>query len=124
MNVLDSSVVVALILGEPIPEDAISFFSDAAISAVNYAETIAVLERRGFMADAVDAVITQTELQIIPFDAVQAKQAGQLIQQTRQWGLSLGDCACLALAQTTGGTAITTDRAWSECGMADVLVIR
>ena len=41
-------------------------------------------------------------------------EAGSLIEQTRPFGLSLGDRACLALALDRKATVYTTDKAWKS----------
>ena len=51
-------------------------------------------------------------MQIVPFDAELAYRAGMLRSATRPAGLSLGDRACLALAERLGLPALTADRAW------------
>jgi ribonuclease VapC len=48
------------------------------------------------------------------FDAQQAYLAGILRKPTRTFGLSFGDRACLALAQSLGALALTADRSWSQ----------
>ena len=49
----------------------------------------------------------------------------ELIPQTRQHGLSLGDRACLALAIQRKATALTTDRAWKNLNLGiEIEVIR
>jgi ribonuclease VapC len=50
---------------------------------------------------------------VVDFDVPQAKVAGDLRRLTRIQGLSLGDRACLALAQALGLPAMTADRAWA-----------
>lgn len=124
MNVLDSSAILALLLGEPIQADMTSYFTDAVISAVNYAEAIAVLTRRGYPVKELDLVITNTAVEVVFFDMNQAWDTGHLLQRTRRWGLSLGDCACLSLAQRIDGIAVTTDRVWSSLDFVEVRVIR
>lgn len=41
----------------------------------------------------------------------------------RPLGLSLGDRACLALAEHSGATAMTTDRAWGALGAAAKVIL-
>jgi PIN domain nuclease of toxin-antitoxin system len=53
-------------------------------------------------------------LNVVDFDMSQAVAAGGLRPSTRSLGLSLGDRACLALAASSGVTALTTDRAWAR----------
>jgi len=43
--------------------------------------------------------------------------AGALIAQTRELGLSLGDRACLALAIAREATVYTADRAWKDLSL-------
>jgi PIN domain nuclease of toxin-antitoxin system len=44
----------------------------------------------------------------------QAALCGELVAHTRQQGLSLGDCICLAVAASKGSIAVTADRKWQE----------
>lgn len=50
---------------------------------------------------------------IADFDEDLAYRAGLLRRATRGAGLSLGDRACLALAQRMGVEALTADRGWT-----------
>ena len=45
-----------------------------------------------------------------------AYRAGALEPVTRREGLSLGDRACLALAERHGVPALTADRSWAAAG--------
>jgi len=113
--VLDSSAVLAILKGEA-GGDALDakLLAKARISTVNLAEVQAVLVRDGMNAkdaweDARSAVGA-----VEPFTSAQARVAGNLLPLTRARGLSLGACACLALAITAGTPLYTADRAWSE----------
>jgi len=53
------------------------------------------------------------DLDMRPFDVSQARIAGALRAPTESFGLSLGDRACLALAQALQAVAFTADRAWA-----------
>ena len=64
-------------------------------------------------------------LNIIDFDVHLAYQVGSLRPLTKGAGLSLGDRACLALAQRLGLPALTTDRAGKDLSLGiEVRVIR
>ena len=64
-------------------------------------------------------------LAIRPFDESLAVEAGFLRPATRQYGLSLGDRACLALALRERIPVVTADRAWSQLDLGiDIQVIR
>jgi PIN domain nuclease of toxin-antitoxin system len=48
-----------------------------------------------------------------------------LIDQTRHFGLSLGDRACLALAMERKATVYTTDKVWKNLDLGiEIVVIR
>jgi PIN domain nuclease of toxin-antitoxin system len=49
-----------------------------------------------------------------PFTREQARIAGNLITTTGQYGLSLGDRACLALAIALKAPVYTTEQLWTN----------
>lgn len=112
--IIDASALLAAMLGEPGAEIVAPLLADARVSAVNLAEVIAKLQERGVPEVDIDESLADLDLDIVPFDASQARHAGLLRASTRKAGLSLGDRACLALAIDTGGIAITADAAWSN----------
>jgi len=112
--VLDASVVLAAILEEPGHETVLEFADPALLSAVNLAEARARLADRGFDRQSIDTSMGLFNMQIVDFDAEQAAISADLRAATRAAGLSLGDRACLALAQKRGAVALTADRAWAR----------
>lgn len=61
----------------------------------------------------------------VPFDDDLAFRAAALYRPTQALGLSFGDRACLALAQSRQAIAVTAEQAWSRLGLGiDVRVIR
>jgi hypothetical protein len=56
-------------------------------------------------------------LAILPFTAEEAEIAGQIWQQTRQYGLSLGDRACLSLGIRLNAQVLTADQVWSDLNL-------
>jgi PIN domain nuclease of toxin-antitoxin system len=128
-HVLDASAVLALLLGECGLERVRPNVPTAAISAVNWSEACRRLSGAtprgtgGLIAarhrlSAVGAVIE-------PFDLSDAESAAGLRGVTRGAGLSLGDRACLALAQRLGVPAVTADRAWADLDVGiEVQLIR
>jgi ribonuclease VapC len=111
--VLDASAVLAILNGEA-GADRLTprLLSDATISTVNLAEVQSKLVSRGLDPDdAWDAAlgpIRKSE----PFTSEQARIAGDLVAQTRPFGLSLADRACLALGIALGAVVYTADRSW------------
>jgi PIN domain nuclease of toxin-antitoxin system len=110
--VLDSSAVLALVFAEEGHAVVEPLLPVAALSAVNAAEVLAKLQRLGASpADAAKAV-DDLQLAVLPFTLDDARLAARLEPLTRTRGLSLGDRACLALAQRCGVPAVTADRHW------------
>lgn len=95
------------------------------VSAVNLAEVLSKLSDLGVPEGRALQAIAEARLDVRPFDERQARRAAGLRAFTRHLGLSLGDRACLALAQTADLPAVTADRGWArlEFGVA-VVVIR
>jgi ribonuclease VapC len=123
--VFDSSVVLAWLLHEPGAETLLELIPDAFLSSVNAAEVQSRLVRRGIEPKAAWESIIASVQELIPFDATLAEIAGTLVLQTKPFGLSLGDRACLALAKTMGVPAYTADRAWAELEVGvDVRLVR
>jgi ribonuclease VapC len=112
--VLDASAVLALVHGEPGAERVLAVLHRSALSAVNLAEVVGRLAERGGEPADIRRQLSRLPLEVVPLDEDLAYAAGFLRSSTRQWGLSLGDRACLALADHLGATALTSDRAWAE----------
>jgi PIN domain nuclease of toxin-antitoxin system len=111
--VLDASAALAYLKGEPGGEKlSPEMLSEASISTVNLTEVQSVLVRDGLNPEHAWEDASAVATQIEPFTPVQAKLAGTLITQTRPYGLSLGDRACLALAITLDAPVYTADEAW------------
>lgn len=111
--VLDASALLAVLLDEQGADSVSPLLRDAVISTVNLSEVVARLQDRGAGDDVIAASIDELGLQVVPFASDHALRAGLLRGPTRNAGLSLGDRACLALAQALGGVAVTCDRAWA-----------
>jgi ribonuclease VapC len=124
--VLDASALLAKIFLEPGHEGVDIAGGDAMISTVNLAEVLSRLvqgspsDLHRVLADLDDAGVT-----VVPFDLAYAKLAAELLPRTQHAGLSLGDCAGLALAIARGVPVLTADRAWAGLGLpVEVELIR
>jgi PIN domain nuclease of toxin-antitoxin system len=123
--VLDASALLALLNGEKGAALVQDFLPDAILSAVNLAEVVASLSAAGMPEDDIRDTLTLLGLEVTPLDEEQAYQAGTLYPFGREYGLSLGDRACLALAQSTATSAVTADRAWTRLDLGiDIKTIR
>jgi ribonuclease VapC len=115
--VLDASVLLASILGEPGRERVLELEETAYVSAVNMAETRSKLSDKGLSADDIELSLDTLDKVVVDFGDGDAIAVATLRKSTRTAGLSLGDRACLALAQRLGATALTADRSWSSVDM-------
>ena len=84
----------------------------AFISSVNVTEVVTRQINLGVSDADARANVEELEIEVVPFDEELAYRAGLLRSATRSAGLSLGDRACLALAERLGVPALTTDRVW------------
>lgn len=114
MNVLDASAVLAFLFAEEGQEKVAALLEGGLLSSVDLAEALSRFARDGLPISEVRAALGETGLEVVPFDDAQALLAAALVPHTSRLGLSLGDRACLALAATLKGTAVTADRAWAE----------
>jgi ribonuclease VapC len=123
--VLDASALLALINGEPGSETVAAALKDAAISTVNLTEVVSKMIDIGISEDdawneAVDLVPL-----VVDFGPELCRRAASLRTSTRALGLSLGDRACLALAEQLRLPALTTDLAWRSLSIrVEVRLIR
>ena len=111
---LDASAVLAFLRREPGFENVPVLTGEAAISAVNYAEIVSVMTMQGIPRDVLRSEIGSLVLEVIEFSRESAEAAGLLIAQTKLFGLSLGDRACLAEAARRDLPVVTADRAWKD----------
>ncbi len=119
--VLDASALLTLLFGEPGADTVVEAVANgAAISAVNLSEVATVLTRRGLAVDAILDPVCE-HVAVADFGKSDALSAAALQPSTAQAGLSLGDRACLALAQRLNVPALTADHGWTEVRL-DVLV--
>jgi ribonuclease VapC len=113
--VLDASAMLAVLNHEPGSEKLTpEILSSAAGSTVNLAEVHTKLVSRGGDPDEAWEDALSAVHETVPFTAEQARIAGGLVTETRNFGLSLGDRACLALALALKAPVYTTDRMWKN----------
>lgn len=124
-SVLDASAVLAFLGGEPGSDRVAAVLPDAIMSAVNGAEVYGKLADRGASLAQSDEIMGALALDLRPFDAAQARASAQLRGATRALGLSLGDRACLSLAQVENLPVLTADRVWADLDIGvEIEVIR
>ena len=112
-SVLDASAVLAVVFQEPGRERVDRAIDEGAfILSVNLAEVVTRMASGGMSEARIRAILSTIRATVVPFDEELAYRAGLLRSATRSAGLSLGDRACLALAERLGVPALTTDRNW------------
>ena len=87
------------------------------ISTVNASEVACKALEKGLSEVECRLVFDNLGLQVVDFDSEQAWRAASLRLATRSSGLSLGDRACLALAQSRGMAALTADQCWLDLNL-------
>jgi PIN domain nuclease of toxin-antitoxin system len=87
------------------------------LSSVNRTEIKGKLVGTGlFTANQINEALANLEelLEVIPFDTKQSDVAAYYYARRHPYQLSLGDCACLALAEIKSVNVITAEAAWSK----------
>lgn len=112
--VLDASALLALLTKEPGAERVAQAIPGAVISAVNLSEVVAKLTGGGMPPETARQLLSILGLEVVSFDEEHAYETGFLHVETKDFGLSLGDRACLGLARSFQLPVLTADRAWQK----------
>ncbi|MGK7912876.1 MAG: type II toxin-antitoxin system VapC family toxin [Synechococcus sp.] len=123
--VLDASALLAYLQGEVGSDVVQDMLSESVMSSVNWAEVIQKSIVAGVDVEGMQEDLAALGLKISPFTVAEAEIAGRLWESTREYGLSLGDRACLSLGLRLNVPVITADRAWANLDLQlDVQVVR
>ncbi len=116
IHVMDASALLAVSKGEIGADTVMEILQtqDCVISSVNMAEVATRLLDMGLPPEELARGCEQFGIDVIDFNKEQALICAALRPLTKSAGLSLGDRACLALAQLMQGCAVTGDRAWQD----------
>jgi ribonuclease VapC len=117
--VIDSSVLLAYLLDEPGAERAEQAIRKGGLllSSVNRTEVKGRLVGMGVSTpQAVDTEFGNLAqlVEIAPFDLEQSDLAAYYYARRNPYNLSLGDCACLALAEARGLDVLTAEQSWAQ----------
>jgi PIN domain nuclease of toxin-antitoxin system len=110
----DSSALLTLIQQETGYEELEEVVANAVISSVNLSEVISVLSRSMVPSEKIKEVINSSITDVVPFSWDEAILSGELINQTKAFGLSLGDRACIATGILYNLKVYTTDQIWRK----------
>ena len=112
--VIDASVVIAILRGEPLQSWVTERLVDSRICATNYAEVATYIAKLDDPKKELGKLLDGLGFDVVALDRTRAVTAGSLAPRTSALGLSLGDRCCLSLAKMLGLPALTTDRAWMK----------
>ncbi len=112
--VLDASAFFAMIKREPGWQKVVAALPGSVICSVNAAEIYSKISDWSYSSVEQDKCHAVLKNRMVPFDTDLVLRSGALRGSTKAKGLSLGDRACLALAQRLGVPAVTADLAWDE----------
>lgn len=112
--ILDSSALLALIANEKGADIVTQYLSNAKMSTVNISESIATLINKGATFHEAETIVDTLLHKRIPFSDTQSKIAAEIVTETKKYGLSLGDRACLSLAIAEKLPVLTADKIWSN----------
>jgi PIN domain nuclease of toxin-antitoxin system len=112
--VLDSSVILAIVRGEPGADRALALARErSCTSSVNVAEVVTKCVEWQFPEAVAMDVIASCGIDVVALGQDHAVLAGQLRRKASKGVLSLGDRACIATAIRMNATAVTADKVWS-----------
>ena len=124
-GVLDASAILAAYFHERGAEAVLEIVESALVSAVNYSEILSKALDEGDVFDVAVQKLAAMNFIVVPHDEALARRTGELRQLTKARGLSIGDRACLALAERERLPALTADRAWIALDLpVEIRVIR
>ena len=84
------------------------------MSSVNWSEVLQKIQMFDLNPGITARGLPALGLQILAFEMQDAENAADLWSQTRIYGLSLADRACLSLARRFRAEVLTADRAWQK----------
>jgi ribonuclease VapC len=123
--VLDASALLAYLKDEPGCDVVEAILAESVISSVNWAEVIQKAIAAGVVVEGMLDDLQALGLVVEPFTPEDGEVAGRLWEQTRSFGLSLGDRACLSLGLRLGVAVLTSDRAWLNLDLGlDIRAVR
>ena len=123
--VLDASAMMAVVNDEVGSDEVLPYLKQGVMSAVNFSEAIHCLNRIAIPTPEARQIIKDLLVEIMPYDEEQACLTAEFKLMTKKKGLSLGDCACLALAKRLNVSVVTADKVWSQLDLkVKVILLR
>jgi ribonuclease VapC len=117
-TVLDASALLAYLQDEPGADVVEAVIADCSISSVNWAEAVQKVLSVDIDINKVSQSLQAMGLTIEMFTPEDGEITGQLWSQTKEYGLSLGDRACLSLGLRLAATVLTSDQTWKSLDLS------
>lgn len=115
--VLDASALLAYLQNEPRSEIIDNVLSHSIMSSVNWSEVVQKAIVKQIDIDGMRQELEILGLTIVPFTLEEAELTANLWKITRQYGLSLGDRACLGLGLYLNLAVYTADKVWTRLNL-------
>ena len=119
--VVDASVVLAWLQGEPGADQAEPMLMEGVIGAANWSEVLQKARQHGAPAEIVGRLLASFGLTVVDVTEADAGHAAELWRSAS--GLSLGDRLCLALGLRLELAVATADAAWADLHEAPSIVV-
>ena len=81
-----------------------------------------LIDCRSYSKQEAQDIIEKLVSDIMAFSSEQSYVAADLYTETKSFGLSMGDRACLALSKVTGYPIYTADKIWDKVQLPDINV--
>lgn len=122
--VFDASALITLFAKEKGYENIRQYLRHAVVSSVNIAEVYKYcIETQNLSKEDCINLIKLTGIKIMEFDDEQAMISAEIINDTKNYGLSLGDRACIALAMAKNYPVLTCDKIWQKAKLDVELIM-
>jgi PIN domain nuclease of toxin-antitoxin system len=124
--ILDTSALIALLQNEPGSEIVRDKLNSSLISSVSLCELVAFLSKNQIEEEDIEEIIKNIVPDVVDFNADISILGGKLIKVTQNYGLSLGDRACIATGIHYGLQIYTADKIWSKLNNIEpgIVIIR
>lgn len=113
----DASSLLAVAFREPGADRARAALRGSLVSSVNWSEVIQKVAARSGDTSRLRQLFGGLGVSIVPFSAEHAERAAALYPNTKAYGLSLGDRACLALGLETNREVYTAEGVWVKVAL-------
>lgn len=121
----DASSLLAVAFREPGADRARAALRGSLVSSVNWSEVVQKVAARSGDVSHLGQLFGGLGVSIVPFSTEHAERAAALYLDTKAYGLSLGDRACLVLGLEVNREVYTAEVSWANVPLElKVTVIR